>query len=255
MRFSPPYALRNEHRRRQWLPFTAICKILKIQTLAIHRTDPADGCVCSSPHRRHPDPTAPSPSAIPGLSTSPRRAIILSMKQPLAGALLITLPLGIAAAQQPAKPVQEKPANAGANCPMHGDHSKMNERGEKGMGFSQTTTTHHFFVSSNGGVIQVEGNDPKNTATRDEIRTHLKHIAHAFSEGDFDIPTMVHDKVPPGVVDMKRLSKEITYTFQETPSGGRVVMATSDPAAVAAIHKFLRFQIDEHQTHDPTEVH
>ncbi len=44
-------------------------------------------------------------------------------------------------------------------CPMHAAHTQMNERGEKGIGFSQTTTTHHFLLKSNGGVIQVEAND------------------------------------------------------------------------------------------------
>ena len=176
------------------------------------------------------------------------------MKQLLAVALLTTSSLVTAAAQQPAKPVQEKSSDAGANCPMHDDHSKMNERGEKGMGFSQTATTHHFFLRSNGGVIQVEANDPKDTAARDSIRTHLTHIAHAFSQGDFDIPMFVHDKVPPGVPEMKRLKDKISYDFHPTSDGGQVVISTPDHAAAAAIHKFLRFQIDEHQTHDPTAI-
>lgn len=138
---------------------------------------------------------------------------------------------------------------------MHDAHSKMNERGEKGMGFSQTTTTHHFLLKPDGGVIQVETNDPRDIGARDAIRVHLTHIAHAFSSGDFDIPMLVHDTVPPGVPDLKRLSKKIAYSFQETPAGGRVVIATSDPESLAAIHKFLRFQINEHQTQDPTELH
>ena len=45
------------------------------------------------------------------------------------------------------------------SCPMHDAHAKMNERGEKGMGFSQTDTIHHFFLNSSGGVIQVEAKD------------------------------------------------------------------------------------------------
>jgi hypothetical protein len=134
------------------------------------------------------------------------------------------------------------------------DHTKMNERGEKGMGFSQNTTTHHFLLKPDGGTIQVEVNDPKDTAARDSIRAHLTHITHAFSSGDFDIPMFVHDTVPPGVPDMKRLKDQITYTFEQTPNGGRVLIHTSDPAARAAIHKFLRFQIEEHQTKDPTTI-
>lgn len=176
------------------------------------------------------------------------------MKLLLNIASLILLCAGIAAPQQPAKPAEEKSQDTGANCPMHDAHSKRNERGEKGMGFSQTATTHHFFLRSNGGVIQVEGNDPKDTATRDEIRAHLKHIAHSFSEGDFNIPMLVHDKVPPGVPEMKLLKDKISYDFYPTPNGGQVVISTPDLAAAAAINKFLLFQIDEHHTNDPTVV-
>jgi hypothetical protein len=37
-------------------------------------------------------------------------------------------------------------------------------------------------------------------------------------------------------------------------TGGRVDIATSDPAALAAVHQFLKFQIAEHKTGDPTTV-
>jgi hypothetical protein len=176
------------------------------------------------------------------------------MKHLVVVASLTLLCARIAAAQQPAKPPLDKSQDSGVACPMHDDHSKMIERSEKGMGFSQTATTHHFLLRSNGGVIQVEANDSKDNAARDSIRAHLTHIAHAFSVGDFDIPMFVHDTVPPGVPDMKRLNQKIDYSFQESPSGGRVVITTSDPAALTAIHKFLLFQIDEHHTSDPTVI-
>jgi hypothetical protein len=150
-------------------------------------------------------------------------------------------------AQQPTNPESEK-------CPMHDVHSQMNERGEKGMGFSQTVTTHHFLLKPGGGVIQVEAKDVADTASRDEIRMHLGHIARAFQSGDFDIPMFVHDKVPPGVPDMKRLQKQIHYSFEATTNGGRVVISSSDKDAIAAIHAFLRFQIEEHSTGDAIEV-
>jgi hypothetical protein len=63
--------------------------------------------------------------------------------------------VGNACAQQSTGP---KPATE-ATCPMHDARSQMNERGERGMGFSQSTTTHHFFLKADGGVIQVEAND------------------------------------------------------------------------------------------------
>jgi len=138
---------------------------------------------------------------------------------------------------------------------MHAGHTQMNERGEKGMGFSQTATTHHFYLNESGGIIQVEANDSADLTNRDNIRMHLRHIAHAFENGDFDIPMFVHDTVPPGVTEMKRLQKQIRYSFEETPTGGRVVISSTDKEALNAIRRFLRFQIDEHKTGDPVQVH
>ena len=161
--------------------------------------------------------------------------------------LLIALAIG-ASAQSNEKPISP------AECPMHAAHTQMNERGEKGMGFSQTATTHHFLLNSNGGVIQVEVKNSADAANRNEIRMHLGHIAKAFQDGDFDIPMFVHDTVPPGVPEMKRLRKNIQYSFEETPDGGRVVISSANKEALEAIHRFLRFQIEEHKTGDPLDV-
>jgi hypothetical protein len=130
----------------------------------------------------------------------------------------------------------------------------MNERGEKGMGFSQTATTHHFLLNSNGGVIQVEAKNSADAANRNEIRMHLGHIAKAFQSGDFGIPMFVHDTVPPGVPEMKRFQKNIQYVIEETPNGGRVVISSANKEALEAIHRFLRFQIEEHKTGDQLDV-
>ena len=137
---------------------------------------------------------------------------------------------------------------------MHSAHTQMNERGEKGMGFSQTATTHHFYLNESGGIIQVEANESTDVTNRDDIRMHLRYIAHAFQTGDFDIPMFVHDMVPPGVPEMKRLQKHIRYLFEETPNGGRVVISSANAKALAAIHRFLQFQIEEHKTGDSTVV-
>ena len=84
---------------------------------------------------------------------------------------------------------------------------------------------------------------------------HLRHIARAFQTGDFDIPMFVDGMVPPGVPEMKRLQKHICYVFEETPNGGRVVISSTDKHALNAIHSFLRFQIEEHKTGGPVDVH
>jgi hypothetical protein len=44
----------------------------------------------------------------------------------------------------------------------------------------------------------------------------------------------------------------IRYRYDETPAGGRVSIVTTDAEALAAVHAFLRYQIVEHKTGDPT---
>lgn len=147
----------------------------------------------------------------------------------------------------------EKPATAINDmslCPVQNPHEHMQERGAVGMGFSQSSTAHHFLIQANGGAIQVTAKDPQDGANRDSIRHHLQHIAHAFASADFDIPMFVHDTTPPGVPEMKNLRKEISYAFEELPDGGQVLIRTTNPQALEATHKFLKFQVKEHQTGD-----
>jgi hypothetical protein len=153
---------------------------------------------------------------------------------------------------------QSKPEKQMADCPMMKKHehdmSAMNERGDQGMGFSQEKTTHHFYLTNTGGIIQVEGNNQEDTASRDQIRQHLRHIAMMFAEGDFDIPMFIHDQAPPGVPEMKQLKAALSYRYEETEKGGRVIISSDNPQAVSAIQSFLRFQIREHGTGDPLKV-
>src|SRR5207248_10547762 len=100
------------------------------------------------------------------------------------------------------------------------DAAEMNHRGDQAMGFSQTATTHHFRLSKEGGSIEVEANDAQDTASRDQIRAHLRHIATLFAAGNFDIPMFVHDQTPPGVPMMRQLKDAISYKFEETERGG-----------------------------------
>jgi hypothetical protein len=122
------------------------------------------------------------------------------------------------------------------------------------MGFSHEKTAHHFTLLPDGGVIAVDADSSMDTASRDEIRMHLTHIAAMFSANDFDIPMFIHDKVPPGVPVMKQQRDAITYTFQPTPTGGRVRITTRNAAALKGVYDFLKFQIADHRTGDATAV-
>lgn len=133
-------------------------------------------------------------------------------------------------------------------------HDEVNKRGDHAMGFSHAKTTHHFLLKTGGGVIQVEANDANDTASRDQIRQHLKHIAKKFAEGDFAAPMFIHAQTPPGVPAMKRLKAEIEYRYEETERGAQVRISTRSAEAIKAIHEFLRFQIEDHRTGDSPEV-
>lgn len=134
------------------------------------------------------------------------------------------------------------------------DMGEMNKRGDRVMGFDHDKTTHHFRLSPEGGVIEVEANDAQDTASRDQIRMHLNHIAGMFANGNFEAPMLIHGQTPPGVPVMKSLSAEIKYHFEETARGGLVRITTSNAQGLAAVHEFLRFQIKEHQTGDSGQV-
>ncbi|HZE88859.1 MAG TPA: hypothetical protein VE404_04880 [Verrucomicrobiae bacterium] len=152
-----------------------------------------------------------------------------------------------------ASPVRASgPEPADHACPMMDSRAAgVDGRGDAAMGFDHAKTTHHFSLAPDGGAIQVGANSPDDTASRDMIRTHLRHVATMFGNGDFAIPMLVHAQDPPGAAVMARLKGKISYEYQETEGGGRVRIRTADPEALGAIHEFLEFQIRDHRTGDP----
>lgn len=40
---------------------------------------------------------------------------------------------------------------------------------------------------------------------------------------------------------MEKLHKEIRYQYEQTDTGGKIVIATTAPEALKAVHEFLRF--------------
>ena len=148
------------------------------------------------------------------------------------------------------------------SCPMHQEHVKaasqrqaeVEKHGDEAMGFPHDQTTHHFRLYADGGAIEVTANDSSDSQNRMAIRSHLKHITVMFAEGNFSIPMLVHDQVPPGVAVMKEKRGAITYTFEELPAGGTVLISTKNPEALKAVQEFLKFQIEDHGTGDSTVV-
>lgn len=151
-----------------------------------------------------------------------------------------------------------------ATCPMHAQHmaaahpaegsasADLDRRGDQMMGFAHERTTHRFLLTTDGGVIQVDANDPTDMASRDQIRSHLAGIAKQFAAGEFSAPRQIHDRVLPGVPELIRRKDAISWRYEETERGGRVVISTADPVAKAAVQDFLKAQISDHRTGDPS---
>lgn len=182
----------------------------------------------------------------------------MTMNMPIVAVVFaFTLLTGI----QQEKP-QDKPAEK-TSCPMHEQHKASQEaqhhqgvveRGDQVMGFSHEKTAHHFRLYTDGGAIEAESDDAQDTASRDEIRAHFGHIATMFAAGDFSAPMLIHAENPPGTEEMKRLRTTIQYNVETTERGGRIRITTNNAEALQAVHKFLRFQIADHQTGDTTAI-
>jgi hypothetical protein len=132
--------------------------------------------------------------------------------------------------------------------------AEMKERGTRAMDFDQEAAVHHFVLYEDGGAIDVAVVNPSDQENLRAIRQHLRQIAGLFKEGDFGKPALTHAQQVPGTTDMARLKDALTYEYADTPAGGQVRIATTAPDAVAAVHAFLRFQIDDHRTGDPVTI-
>jgi hypothetical protein len=144
-------------------------------------------------------------------------------------------------------------AHPPAPVAAHSDEG-LHERGDHVMGFDHAKTTHHFTLTKTGGRIEISANRRDDLDSIGAIRSHLPHIARMFSEGDFEAPMLIHDRVPPGVPTMKRHPGAIAWKYEESAAGGRIVVTTKDAQALSALHAFLAFQIEDHETEDSLAV-
>jgi hypothetical protein len=133
-------------------------------------------------------------------------------------------------------------------------HDQVKERGAHVMGFDQDATVHHFRLHADGGAIDIAAKDGADAVSRDAVRSHLPHISQMFADGNFEAPMLIHATDVPGTSRMSSLKNRIRFVYVETPGGGRLDIFTTDAAALAAVHEFLRFQIADHGTGDSTAV-
>ena len=172
----------------------------------------------------------------------------------LAGLLLVVVTGSLAGAEaMPAECPLHAAHMAAAGVPAEADRRELDHRGELHMGCSQELTRHTFRLLADGGAIEVRVRPGGDDETLRAVRDHLRHIATVFAAGDFSIPEGVHAMAPPGSEAMARLADGIDYRYEELEAGGRVRITARTPEALAAVHDFLRFQIEDHRTGDPVD--
>jgi uncharacterized protein (TIGR01244 family) len=130
--------------------------------------------------------------------------------------------------------------------------TQIDHRHDEATGIAHEHAVHHFLLTEDGGSIALEIEGEGASEAREHARTHLQGITRSFASGDFSMPIRIHDRVPPGVEVMTKRGAAIHYDYSPTANGGKVRISTRDAEALAAIHEFLRFQIRDHGTSDPT---
>lgn len=136
-----------------------------------------------------------------------------------------------------------------AHPAAHGDSAfrAMQARGQDVMGVDQYTSVHRFDAIADGGRIELQ-RDRDDTVGVATIRAHLRSIARAFAAGDFTAPATVHLESVPGVTTMRTRRAAIHYAVTDLPRGAALRIRSTDPKAVAAIHRFLAYQRQAHRT-------
>jgi len=123
----------------------------------------------------------------------------------------------------------------------------VQRRGETVMGVDQYTSKHVFEDLPDGGRIVLDRDDASDTAGVRTIRAHMRTIESAFQRGDFTLPGVVHASEVPGTRVMAEKRSTIAYRAADRARGAEVRITTRDPAAVAAVHAFLKFQRSDHR--------
>jgi hypothetical protein len=152
------------------------------------------------------------------------------------------------------QPDTSEPAAPAEAAPNPDRHADVRRRGADAMGFSQQDTSHQFLLTRSGGLIRITVNDPDNTEEAGQIGIHLRQVAAQFARGDFSAPQLTHGTTPPGTAQMRQLRSRITYTAHGIQDGAELIISSQDQKAITAIHQFLQFQIEDHQTGDAAAI-
>lgn len=119
-------------------------------------------------------------------------------------------------------------------------------RGAVVMGVDQYSSHHVFEDLVDGGRIILVRDDTADAAGAETIRRHLRAVADSFARGIFSDPARVHAREVPGTAELAQLRDQIRYQVSDRAGGAELRITTTDPAAIAALRRFLAFQREDH---------
>jgi hypothetical protein len=134
--------------------------------------------------------------------------------------------------------------------PSNADAQRQAEvagQGKDVMPFSLAATTHIFTKTAEGGIQQVVAKKPDDAAQLQLVRQHLQEIRVRFLKGDFSGPTHIHGQDMPDLADLKAAKPgQVAITYKDIEGGAQLAFQTSDPALIAALHKWFDAQLSDH---------
>lgn len=129
----------------------------------------------------------------------------------------------------------------------HKHHDEVDRKGDAVMGFSHQKTIHRFTDTKSGGIIEATTKFKGDAEQLATIQRHFQHIAKAFPKGDFSMPLSIHGRLPDGAAEMQAAATTIQYRYEALSNGARLHLDAKEAANIAAIHRFLKFQREEHR--------
>lgn len=122
------------------------------------------------------------------------------------------------------------------------------------LGFDLTKTNQHFYLYKNGGAIDISAKNVDDVGSIAAVRRYLEKQEKLFAKGDVELQKQVYTQLPQSLLTMRKLKDEISFSYTATDEGGALRMFTINKDARQAIHDYLKSQIVDNQTGDPTNV-
>jgi len=112
----------------------------------------------------------------------------------------------------------------------------------------------HYWLLKNGGAIEMVCKEPCDNSTQTAIQNYLDSLTKAFEKGSFDSEFVSGVSTPESLATLRKLRDEITFSAANSEVGYSLRMLTVNPQARDAIYDFLRYEITNRKTGDPTTL-